>query len=104
MTRERPVSASQIFTRAWSLRTGQVGLDAASCSSRCSSDGCVDVSVLSDAPEMAGAKKKAFMASVARRSRCGMADISPLIFCSAVPRAPGFMVRYAAARSATSSR
>ena len=51
------------------------------------------VSVLRLAPLMAGAMKKAFMAWVERRSRCGMAAISPVIFCSAEARACGFIVR-----------
>ena len=53
---------------------------------------------------MAGAKKNAFIDLAARRSRDGIAAISPVIFCSAEARAPGFWVRYAPERSAHSSR
>ena len=45
------------------------------------------------APLIAGAMKKAFMALLARRSFCGIAAISPLIFCSAEASAAGFIVR-----------
>ena len=65
----------------------------ASCSSRCSSDGWVEVRVLSETPLMAGAMKNAFIALAARRSRDGIVAISPVIFCSAEASAPGFWVR-----------
>ena len=51
------------------------------------------VRVFSEAPEMAGTMKKAFIAWFARRSRCGMAATSPEIFCSAEARACGRIVR-----------
>ena len=51
------------------------------------------VSVRRDRPEIAGAMKKAFIAGAVRRSRLGVAAISPVIFCSAEARAAGFWVR-----------
>src|SRR5690606_30327927 len=76
----------------------------ASCWSRCSREGWVEVSVLKLIPLMAGVMKKAFIDCAARRSRLGIAAISPVIFVSAEARADGFWVRKAAERSAHSSR
>ena len=62
-------------------------------SSRCSSEGWVAVRVFSDAPLIAGAMKNAFIDWAWRRSRLGIAAISPVIFCRADASADGFWVR-----------
>ena len=54
--------------------------------------------------ETAGAKKNALNGSASRRSRVGIRDISPLIFCRADARAEGAPIRIAPERSAESSR
>ena len=97
----RPSRASRNFTPA-----GRAAASSwASCSRRRSRGGWVANSDEKLNPgASAGAKKKAFSGSAARRSRVGIRPMSPVILTRAEASSDGRPIRIAPARSADSSR